>query len=69
VASTVLYDDGRCVLDEDGLTLRHYYFPFGTSKRIRYGQILDVSARSMTWLTGKGGAGVRRTLATGCRWT
>ncbi|HZD15814.1 MAG TPA: hypothetical protein VE196_11970 [Pseudonocardiaceae bacterium] len=54
MASSVLYDDGRCLLDEDGLTLRHYYFPFGTSKRISYGQIQEFRAQSMTWLTGKG---------------
>ena len=54
MAGTVLYDDGRCLLDEDGLTLRHYYFPLGTSKRIRYGQIQEFRAQPMTWLTGKG---------------
>jgi hypothetical protein len=54
MAGTALYDDGRCLLDEDGLTLRHYYFPFATSKRIRYAQIRGFRARSMTWLTGKG---------------
>jgi hypothetical protein len=54
MASTVLYDDGRCVLDEEGLTLRRYYFPFATSKRISYRQIREFSARPMTWLTGKG---------------
>jgi hypothetical protein len=50
----VLYDDGRCLLDDDGLTLRRYYFPFATSKRIPYGQIREFHARPMGWLTGKG---------------
>lgn len=54
MTGTVLYDDGRVVLDEDGLTLRHYYFPFGTSKRIAYRDIRHVQVLPMTWLTGKG---------------
>jgi hypothetical protein len=54
VTSNVLYDDGGCVLDEDGLTLRRYYFPFASSKRIRYGRIRNFDARPMGWLTGKG---------------
>ena len=54
MTGTVLYDDGRLVLDEDGLILRHYYFPLGTSKRIAYRDIRHVQARPMGWLTGKG---------------
>ena len=54
VVGNALYDDGRCVLDEDGLTLRHYYFTFATSKRILYRQIRDFEARPMGWLSGKG---------------
>jgi len=54
VPSNVLYDDGKVVLDEEGVTLRRYYFPPGTSKRIRYAQIQQVRAQPMGWLTGKG---------------
>lgn len=54
VDSNVIYDDGRVVLDDDALTLRRYYFPLGTSRRIRYGEIQGVRARPMGWLTGKG---------------
>lgn len=50
----VLYDDGRAVLDGEGVTLRRYYFPFGTSKRIPYRRIHRVDVRPMGWLTGKG---------------
>lgn len=50
MSSQVLYDDGRAVLDEEG---RRYYFPLGTSKRIRYGQIQGVRARPMAGLSGK----------------
>lgn len=49
-----LYDDGRVVLDEGGVTLRHYYFPTAASKRIRYDSIRTVTSRRLTWLTGRG---------------
>src|SRR5689334_22241641 len=50
----VFYDDGLVTLDSDGLTIRRYYFPFGTSKRISYIQIKGVQERRMGPLTGKG---------------
>jgi hypothetical protein len=50
----ILYDDGLIELDSDGLTIRQYYFPLGTSKRIPYAQIKDVQERHMGLLTGKG---------------
>ncbi len=49
----VLYDDGLVALDADGLTIRRYYFPFATSKRIPYVQIKGVQERHIG-LTGKG---------------
>ena len=54
MASNFLYDDGRVRLDQQGITLRHYYFPFGSSKHIRYEQIRRVESRPMGWLTGRG---------------
>jgi hypothetical protein len=48
------YDDGLVRLDDQGITLRHYYFPTARSKHIPYGQIRDVEVRAMGWLTGKG---------------
>lgn len=54
MGAEVFYDDGRVMLDRDGITLRHYYFPLGTSKRIPYDRIHGVHARPMGWLTGKG---------------
>lgn len=54
VATEVLYDDGRVLLDTRGVTLRHYYFPFGTSKHIPYEQIRAVRTQPMSWWTGKG---------------
>lgn len=50
----VIYDDGRVALDHQGVTLRRYYFPIGTSKHIPYRRIRRVEARPMGWLTGKG---------------
>lgn len=50
----VVYDDGRAILDGEGVTLRRYYFPTGASKHIPYRKIRDVRARPMGWLTGKG---------------
>lgn len=50
----MLYDDGLVRLDDDGITLRRYYFPWATSKHIRYQDVRGVQARPMTWLTGKG---------------
>jgi hypothetical protein len=54
MADSALYDDGRVVLDAEGVTLRRYYFPTGKSKRIPYGRLRGVEARPMGWLTGKG---------------
>ena len=50
----MLYDDGRTVLGRNGITLRRYYFPLGTSKHIPYSRIRAVRSRPMGWLTGKG---------------
>lgn len=52
--SDVLYSDGGLSLDEDGLTIRHYYFPWAGPKRIPYANIRRVVARPMGWLTGRG---------------
>ncbi|SFE50750.1 hypothetical protein [Blastococcus tunisiensis] len=54
MAGNALYDDGRVCLDAEALTLRRYYFPFATSKRIPYSAIRGVDVRPLTWLTGKG---------------
>jgi hypothetical protein len=54
VSGTVLYDDGGLLLDEDGITIRRYYFPWAGSKRIAYGQLSHVEARPMGALSGQG---------------
>ena len=54
VSGTVLYDDGGLLLDEDGVTIRRYYFPWAGSKRISYRELRDVEARPMGALTGRG---------------
>ena len=50
----LLYDDGLVQLAADGLTLRRYYFPLGTSKHIPYARIRGVQARRMGLWSGKG---------------
>jgi hypothetical protein len=54
MAEAVGYDDGSVLLDEDGVTLRRYYFPVGASKRIPYRRIRRVWGQPMGWSTGKG---------------
>jgi hypothetical protein len=49
-----LYDDGGLVLDEDGLTIRRYYFPLAAAKRIPYTEMRQVTVRPMGWMTGRG---------------
>jgi hypothetical protein len=50
----VLYDDGRVMLDGEGVTLRGYYFPHGASRHIPYRRIQGVQVQPMGWLSGKG---------------
>ena len=49
----VLYRDDSLTLDEEGITIRRYYFPLGTAKRIRYSDIRGTQVETMTWLNGK----------------
>jgi len=51
---TALYQDAGLTLDEDGITIRRYYFPFATSKRIAYRDIKGIKAKPMGWASGKG---------------
>lgn len=51
---TALYEDAGLTLDEDGITIRRYYFPFATSKRVAYSDIQGIKAESMGWASGKG---------------
>ena len=54
VVAAALYDDGGLLLDGDGLTIRHYYFPWAAAKRIPYTQIRTATVRPMGWLSGRG---------------
>ncbi|MQY22212.1 hypothetical protein [Nocardia macrotermitis] len=51
---TVLYDDGLVELDQEGITLRRYYFPWAGSKRIPYTDIQKAEDHVMGAWTGKG---------------
>lgn len=49
----VLYDDGKVVVDQDGVTLRRYYAPTGSAKTIPFEAIRQVEVKAMGWLSGK----------------
>ncbi|QLL08477.1 hypothetical protein [Mycobacterium vicinigordonae] len=51
---TALYEDSGLTLDEDGMTIRRYYFPFANAKRIEYADITSIKSKKMGWATGKG---------------
>src|SRR5690348_9600864 len=48
-----LYSDDCVSLDEDGLTIRRYYFPIASDKHIAYTDIRGVEVETMGWWTGK----------------
>ena len=54
MSNDIEYDDGRAVIDGNGVTLRRYYFPTGQSKHIPYRQIHAAEVQPMGWWTGKG---------------
>src|SRR6476661_4765731 len=47
-----LYEDSLITCDDDGLLLRHYYFPF-SDKRIEYRDIRSFDQRALGTLTGR----------------
>ncbi|KZS84387.1 MULTISPECIES: hypothetical protein [Mycobacterium] len=51
---TALYEDAGVLLDDDCITIRRYYFPFATSKRIAYRDIKSIKTEQMGWASGKG---------------
>jgi hypothetical protein len=38
-----LYEDAGLLLDDDGITIRRYYFPLATPKRIAYADIQGIT--------------------------
>jgi hypothetical protein len=46
------YDDGLIRLDEQGITLRRYYFPWAGAKKVAYGRIKAVRSRPVGLTTG-----------------
>lgn len=49
-----LYDDGSLLLDDEGLTIRRYYFPLCTSKHLLYSAIRGIDVLPLGVLTGRG---------------
>ncbi len=49
-----MYEDAGLLLDENGITVRRYYFPSASPKRIAYDDIRGIKAQPMNWLSGKG---------------
>jgi hypothetical protein len=47
-----LYDDGNLVLDDGGLTIRRYYFPLATEKRLPYSTIRSIDVQPMGPMSG-----------------
>ena len=48
-----LYEDDGLVLDEDGITIRRYYFLLTAPKRVAYNKIRGVRAKPMSWASRK----------------
>ena len=49
-----MYEDSGLTLDEDGITINRYYFPFATAKRVKYSDIQGIKREEMGWASGKG---------------
>lgn len=49
-----MYEDAGLLLDEDGITIRRYHFPWAGPKRITYNEVRHIRTEPMTWLSGKG---------------
>ena len=50
--TSTIYEDRTVRLDDQGVTIRHYYFPF-VSKFVPYSQIESVDLGVMSWLSGR----------------
>jgi hypothetical protein len=49
-----LYEDAGLRLDEDGITIWHYYFPWAGPKWIGYPDVRLIHTQPIGWLSGKG---------------
>jgi len=48
------YEDAGLLLDDEGITIRRYYFPLATPKRISYSDIQGIKTKPISWNSGKG---------------
>ncbi|MHA7651607.1 PH domain-containing protein [Mycobacterium sp. ML4] len=51
---SALYEDAGLSLDEGGMTIKRYYFPFANAKRIAYSDVQGIKSQKMGWASGKG---------------
>lgn len=49
----ILYQDEKITCDEDGLTIKGYYFPLPTEKRVLYSDLEKIEYYPLTTHTGK----------------
>jgi hypothetical protein len=49
-----LYEDAGLRLDEDGITIRHYYFPWAGPKWIGYPDVRQIRTQPINWSSGRG---------------
>lgn len=50
--TSTIYEDRTVRIDDQGVTIRHYYFPL-VSKFVPYSQIETVDLGVMSWLSGR----------------
>ena len=48
------YDDGSVRIDEDGITLRRYWFPTMRAKHLAYDEVTGYDVEPLRWSRGRG---------------
>ena len=48
------YDDGMVRVDDEGLTLRRYYFPTFQAKHVAWSELREVTSEDARWFHGRG---------------
>lgn len=45
----ILYEDKDVIIKENSVVIKCYYFPFGTNKKLSYGEINKIEMRNFAW--------------------